>query len=282
MEAVIGKIIGTLKTFKEVEAIAFGGSYARGVQDERSDVDVYVFYRGKFTSEKTRRRLLPPLANFERTFIIDTIDFFFYRGKIIHTWWVDMDKLKKDIRKDDVDSKVLVSDSKLLWDRNGKFARLRKSAKFPPRLAKEICVGGRTLSSVPIIFREIVEKSMHRNRIYFAESFIKTQTENIIKAIYALNRRYYNNYPQYLEHEFGKFRYVPRNAFSNINKIGKYSLLENPLEKLTALYELYWGTVELIEKRWKFPHAELFPEYADKKWYRKRIREISEDILKRK
>jgi hypothetical protein len=39
--------------------------------------------------------------------------------------------------------------------------------------------------------------------------------------------------------------------------------------------------VEQIERRWKFPHAELFPEYADKKWYKRRIIEISENILRK-
>jgi predicted nucleotidyltransferase len=200
---IIKDIINTLKTFKEVEAIAFGGSYARGIQDKHSDVDIYVFYTGKTTDIKTRKKVFLPLSNFERTFIADTVDFFILKEKLIHTWWVDINQLRKDIKSGDVYSKVMITESKLLWDRKGKIPKLRKLVKFSLRLSKFICTEDRTLSSVPIIFREVVVKSLYRNRLYFIESFIKNQTENMIMAIYALNRKYYHyGYPQHLEHDF--------------------------------------------------------------------------------
>lgn len=192
MEKIVKQIIETLKTFKEVEAIALGGAHARGVADKYSDVDIYVFFNRKLTDENLRKKKLLRLAPFDKTFIGGLIDFFEYMGKDIHTWWADINKLKKDLRNhDDIYARVLVTEPRLLWDRKGKFREIRKTVKFPAWLTEKICVGDLTLRSTSVIFREIVEKSVHRNRLYFAEWYIKTQTDNIIKAIYALNRRYY-------------------------------------------------------------------------------------------
>ena len=164
MDKIVKKMIDKLKTFKEVEALALGGSYARGVGDKYSDVDIYVFYNRNRTAEKKREKALHNLAEFEKAISADFIDLFIFRGKLIHTWWADIKKLKVDLKKDDTYYKVLVKKSKLLWDRSGNFIELRKSVKFPTELAKKICTEERTLSSVPVIFRDIVEKSVYRKR----------------------------------------------------------------------------------------------------------------------
>lgn len=283
MKKIIRKIINSLKTFKEVETIGFGGSYAKGVQDKHSDVDIYVFYKNKITDEKIRKKTFQNLARFDKTYITDKIDFFFYDGLMIHTWWVDIKKLDKDITKDDVKSKSIVLYSKVLWDRKGYMKKLRKKSKFPLSLTKKICLEEGNLSAIPAIFRDTALKSFDRRRLFFIEDVINKQTENMIKVIYALNRRYYPDYPQYIEFDFRDFISVPKDALNNINKIGRYSLFENPKEKLTAIYELYWGIVDLIEKKWKFPHAsELFSGYGDREWFKRRIDEISEEIKNKK
>lgn len=281
MQRIVKEIINTLKNFKEVEAISLGGSDACGCSDEYSDVDIYVFYIKNFTKDSVRKKHLHKLADFEMVYTGGILDYFIYKRKHIHTWWEDIDGIKKKLkeRPDDVDANTLILYTKLVWDRNGKLRKLRKQIRYPPKLVKKIVSQDLTLKQVSKIFRDVVEKSISRNRIYFAEWSIKTQTDNIIKAIYALNRKYYKNYPQHLKCDFHRFKFVPKNAYENINKIGRYSLMENPKEKLTALFELYWDTIELAKKRYKYDFkTKLFPEYDDKKWYRKRINEISELI----
>ncbi|NOX71408.1 MAG: hypothetical protein GXO64_01790 [Candidatus Micrarchaeota archaeon] len=282
MEKAVKGVIETLKNFREVTGIAFGGSYARNLQDRYSDVDIYVFYKNKITDEKIRRESFSSLAYFEKMFVVSSIDFFFSKGKIIHTWWVDIRKLKADIENGDFRGRALIADSKPVWDRNGKIRELKKAARFPKSLVRRVCIEDGTLNGIPIIFRELVIKSLYRNRIYFAEFYIQQQTDKIIKVIYALNRKYYYSYPQYLASDFRKFKHVPKSAYAKINKIGRFSLIENPKEKLTALYKLYWGVIEQIERHWKFPRAEFFPEYGDRKWYERKVREISEHIKKQK
>jgi len=279
MQEIVKEIIEALKKFKEVEAISLGGSIACGCSDENSDVDIYVFYRNTLTNDSIRKMKLHNLAKFELAFTGGIIDYFIHRGLHIHTWWEDLGKVEKNLkeRPDDMDSKTLILNPKLVWDRNGKVKKLRKEIKYP-RWSISKWMIERNLDLVPGIFRDVLEKSIIRKKVYFAEWTIIHRTDNLIKAIYMLNRKYYGNYPQHLKCDFQRFKLVPRNAYENINKIGRYSLMEKPKEKLTALYELYWATKELFWTRSKPEKRELFPEYDDKKWYRKRILEISKAI----
>jgi hypothetical protein len=272
----------TLKTFKEVEALALGGSNACTCSDRYSDVDIYVFFRKKLTNESLREKAFTGIADFEKLYVRGIMDYFVINEKHIHTWWADLDDIEQKLKKnpEDIGAKTIIKYTKLVWDPKGKIKSLRKEIKYPSKLTKQVVVRGLILKSTPKIFRELAEKSIKRDRIYFAEWSIHKETENIIRAIYALNKKFYGNYPQHLKCDFSRFKIVPKNAYNNINMIGRYSLIDNPREKLTALFELYWSTLELVKTKYRFSNGDVFPEYGDKNWYKRRIKEITRMVNK--
>ena len=160
-----------------------------------------------------------------------------------------------------------------MWDK-GDLRKIRSSVKFPNKKQKDFLVI-KTFSGTPLIFRLAVKKSLKRRRFYFIEWLINKKVEDLISAIYVMNGKFYSSYPNHLESDFKKFRIVPKGAYQNINKIGRLSLYEEPREKLTALFELYWNTRAIAKRKFNFPREETFPEYDSKKWFLERIREIS-------
>jgi len=280
MEKIVTEIIDTLKGFKEVEALAFGGSHAYGKADRYSDVDIYVYYTKKRATDPEREKKFKTLANFEEFFSWNHIDYFVYSGLHIHTWWVDLNDIKKKLKDGNhPGDRTVILDPKIIWDR-GKLEMLRKSIKFSSGLQKKILTIDPVLKTCPKIFYDVMEKAIKRKRFYYAEWKIKFETDNIIRAIYTLNKRFYNGYPSLIEFDFKKFNIVPKNAMKNINTIGRLSVFENPEEKLNALFELYWNTIMLVKKKYFFEANKLFPEFEDRRWYKKRINEITAIVNK--
>jgi predicted nucleotidyltransferase len=283
MEEIVSKIIKSLKGFKAVQAIAFGGSHMHDCEDEFSDVDIYVFFKGKIPDKKEREKFFSKLDDFEKYISAEIVDYFIFKGLHIHTWWESLEDLKKKLKdKNDIGTRCLVLYPKIVWD-NGELRKVRSKMKFPNKKQRDSLVI-KSFSGTPVIFRLVVRKSLKRRRFYFIEWSINKKVEDLISAIYVMNGKFYCSYPNHLESDFKKFKIVPRGAYANINRIGRLSLYERPMEKLTALFELYWETRGIAKRKFNFPREEVFPEYDSKKWFLERIIEISKIIeeMKRK
>jgi predicted nucleotidyltransferase len=281
MEEIVKKITNSLKEFKGVKAVALGGSHMHDCADEFSDVDIYVFFKGKIPAKKEREKIFFKLGKFEKYISLEIVDYFIFKGLHIHTWWENLEEVKKKLKdKKDIGTRCLVLYPKIVWDK-GDLRKIRSKVKFPTKKQRDSLVI-KSCSGTPLIFRLAVRKSLKRRRFYFIEWLINKKVEDLISAIYVMNGKFYSSYPNHLESDFNKFKIVPRGAYANINKIGRLSLYEKPKEKMTALFELYWETRGIAKRKFNFPKEELFPEYEDRKWFKKRIEEISRMIEKEK
>lgn len=188
----------------EVEAVALGGSCGTGRADANSDIDLYIFCRSVIPVE-ARARIIAPRASrmeLDNEFWGETEDYWLekesqtkvetvYRGEWVVEKLSDMFANNRARLGFSTTIWHSVKTARVLYDRDGWFASLRKIADvpYPDALAdaiirKNFVVLHGSLAALPTQLAQAV----NRNDVVSTHHFINVILDSYFDILFALNR----------------------------------------------------------------------------------------------
>jgi hypothetical protein len=212
----VEQLLPALRGFSRGEyGIALGGSHAKGVADERSDLDLYVFAREVLPNEERTRLIerLPGVTGIvswgqTEPFIQAGTDFYLARQKV-EVWLRNADYMADTIgdcragivRHDMVTWTVMgfynhcalsdVSKMRALEDPYGILARWQAAvSEYPPELRDAII--GRHMQAArfwPGNFHCL--SAVERGDVIYVAGIVQQVVDNLIQVLFALNRVYF-------------------------------------------------------------------------------------------
>lgn len=152
-QEILNLMVEDYSSLPEVETIVLGGSSAAKSADNRSDYDIYIYCNGDPDVEKRRQIAFKYSDNPEiDNHYFETGDVYVLRdtGKPIDIMYRSTDWIEGSVRRVWIDGNASlgyttcfvdnVNKSKILYDKNGKFAEIQKltNTPYPDKLAKNI------------------------------------------------------------------------------------------------------------------------------------------------
>lgn len=276
-------IMDSLKKLTPVKVIVLAGSRGRGYQDRWSDIDYYIYYSGKLPDEKRRKNILSS-SGFDAV-CSGSMDFFSIKGTDAHNMWIEVkfpDKmislLEDGVYESNVESNIahFIQNVRPLYDPSGILRKWKKASVYRESMRKSICQRN-DLGSVANIYRDGLEILLKRKNLFMIDWKMDMGINKIIRVIYALNRRYYSDYPNWIKSELRDFRIKPSRFYERLRDFSSLGTGKNLERKLEILNGLLTDTIKILGK--EYPDIEtggkIFPEYRNMEWYRKRMKEIS-------
>lgn len=195
-----------------VVAVSLGGSFAFGMADEWSDIDLHVYWRAPLASDAERAAVLATVADpgSIRAGIHDwgLEDHFAIQGRLAELVYVHLDDLAESVDTaydaglgDEgfaTAQLTYVAASRVLHDREGALAALRARLAIYPEATRR-----RLLASLPNllnVYLEQLRKAQARGDLLYVQHRRYTLQMVFFNLLFALNRRYHPGEKRLLLH----------------------------------------------------------------------------------
>jgi hypothetical protein len=216
-ESLVNDLVPLLRQFCIGEyGIALGGSYAKGIDDEQSDVDLYIFARQILPCDRRSALLEPILENPDQVkswgndaeFVEGGTDFW-YAGRKVECWLRNVAAIDRTLQAcwaGQIDracvvwtvmgffNYVALSDihvMQIVEDPYGILARWKaRTAEYPPALREAIL--GRYLAEAQFWPENFHYRSaIERGDILYTSGIVQQVVYAAIQVVFALNRAYF-------------------------------------------------------------------------------------------
>lgn len=227
-------------TFPELEGIvsvAITGSVASGYQDEKSDIDLAVFFKDRMIYEKYKFLILDTYRDDNKFSKVAPIEFHGGNIEVFESLEENLKSWKKDwlLRE--------ISDAVIICDSNDDLRKLQeKYVWYPKEVYREKLNG--LFAEVTFLIFDRYEVGMNRGSVYYAES-VKIRIIKLFLIISILLGKKYPKSEKHLEKDIKNFGKVSANEMKYIKNI----LTERESKKVFLNLDFLRGGVEnmLIE-----------------------------------
>ena len=272
IQITIERIVNSLKGIKGVEAVVLGGSRASGTFNEKSDIDIGIYYsEGSILDLKELNIVATKLDDSHRLDLVTSIGEW---GPWINGGgWITIDEvptdfLFRDLKKvgsviEDCLNKNITIDyqpghphgfvnaiyvaetfyCKVLWDKNESISKLKNRITPYPEAIK-IGIINKFLWEAGF-FIKIIKKSLSRNDIVYTTGCMYRIVSCLIQVLYALNEVYIMNEKGAMD-EIDFFQFQPADFIYRIEYI-LGALSQNTEDVRNAIFNLSTITNEVEE-----------------------------------
>ncbi len=257
------ELLKLLKNDKSVLALAYTGSYGLGYQDKYSDIDILVLITdsssfGEFIKRYNKRGLEihPHLELMENLSLIPIkLDHLRVELKIMQLRELRNITNRKEIS----DLALFIRDIRIIHDPHKLLGNARRT-KYPIEKGKfEL-----RLLVYPLRIKEFVNIALERKDYLYLNSVINQTIENIVKAVFALNKREYPSV-KWAFKNLAKFKLKPKNFQRRLLQITRLRNAGRELKlKVNLLFELGKETYQLAIV--KYPEMKKLKEHIN--WVR--------------
>jgi len=263
------EIAEKIKDLKEVKAIAFYGSIGMGFNDKLSDIDL-VAYVDKIPSKKD---IMKKLEGIEKIQIIpNDMIVFYYKDMDCIINFETIKHLEKKIGNlkegKGLDHRIAmyIQNVRPIYGEELIKDLKKEVRKYPKEILKKELVPVRGVTT----FFEGIDKTLKRNKILWIDLQFHQCLERIIKAVYALNKRYYPGNAKWAIREIKNFKKVPKNFTKDIDKFVKLNSIKDFNRKLGLLEKVLLNLGEMLNKE-----ERKLVKLKPKKWYDKKRSTVS-------
>lgn len=240
------KIIDKLKIHPNVIAICLGGSRATGMNDEKSDYDVYVYYKEPITLNKRQEILNSNCRHMEIgvNYFEEEDDCILNNGIVIELIYRNFDHFKNAIEE-------LISNhnanlgyttcfldnilnAKVLFDREGLYQKMVKQIIiYPEDLRQNIIKKNMSmLHGVIASYDTQIIKAYNRGDMVSVNHRIAAYLSSYFDVIFAINKIYHPGEKRLIEHVKNKCSLIPMDFEQNINSLLNLENLETTLANI--------------------------------------------------
>lgn len=227
------QMIDEYSKFKEVEAIALGGSSVVKNDDISSDYDIYI-YCEKEPPVAARKELAEKYSDNPEidNHYFETGDVFYMRetGKPVDVMYRTLEGIKANIDWVWINCNASlgyttcfvdnVNKSKILYDRNGKFRTIQELTEtpYPEKLAKNIiCKNFLYLKDVMFSYYDQLESAVMRNDFVSVNHRISAFLASYFDIIFALNRVLNPGEKKLVEFAIKNCKILPKDFEKDVN-----------------------------------------------------------------
>lgn len=239
-------IIASLKNDDNVEAICLGGSRASGLDDDKSDYDVYVYYKNKIALEK-RKQILSLNCKYMEigvSYFEEEDDCVLNNDIIIELIYRDINEFKDNVDKTLLNSNASLGystcffdnivHSKILFDRNNLYQQMvDKLLIYPSSLRKNIIAKNmEMLHGVIASYDAQIIKAYKRGDAVSVNHRISAYLASYFDIIFALNNVYHPGEKRLVDLVKKKCHLIPKDFEENISLLLKQENIEKTLEDI--------------------------------------------------
>ncbi|MGN1294795.1 MAG: nucleotidyltransferase domain-containing protein [Bacilli bacterium] len=239
-------IIESLKNNVNVEAICLGGSRASGLNDDKSDYDVYVYYKNKISLEE-RREILKLNCKYMEigvSYFEEEDDCILNNGIIIELIYRNINEFCEIVDKTLLNSNASLGystcffdnivHSKVLFDRNDLYQQMvNKLALYPESLRQNIISKNmEMLHGVIASYDAQIIKAYKRGDLVSVNHRISAYLASYFDIIFAINKIYHPGEKRLVEIVKKKCNLIPKDFEENISLLLKQENIEKTLENI--------------------------------------------------
>ena len=239
-------IIESLKNNSSVEAICLGGSRASGLNDDKSDYDVYVYYNKPIPLED-RRNILEPNCKYMEigvSYFEEEDDCILNNGIIIELIYRNINEFCESVDKTLVNSSASLGyttcffdnivHSRVLFDRNKSYKQMVKQLEIYPESLRQniISKNMEMLHGVIASYDSQIIKAYQRGDFVSVNHRISAYLASYFDIIFALNKMYHPGEKRLVEIVKKKCNLIPKDFERNISLLLRNEDIENTLEKI--------------------------------------------------
>lgn len=239
-------IIQSLKNNSNVEAICLGGSRASGLNDDKSDYDVYVYYNKPIPLEERRNILKSNCCHMEIgvSYFEEEDDCILNNGIIIELIYRNINEFCKIVDKT-LENNVAslgyttcffdnIVHSKVLFDRNELYQQMVNKLKiFPESLRQNIITKNmEMLHGVIASYDSQIIKAYKRGDLVSINHRIAAYLASYFDVIFALNKLYHPGEKRLVEIVKKKCNLIPKDFEKNISLLLQNENIENTLDNM--------------------------------------------------
>lgn len=227
-------VLEALKNYPQVEAIAIGGSRVGGLQDEKSDYDIYV-YGPEPVPEKTRRDILSQECS--RMEIGN--HFWEYEDNCTLKSGIDIDIIYRNLDAFIKDVSEVVEKfqahngyttcmwqnlitSKVIYDKGGRFAQVQERFRvpYPPELKKNIIDRNRGLLRYAMPAYEVqICKAVHRKDLVSINHRVAEFLASYFDILFAMNEMPHPGEKRLISICSNQCKILPEDFERNLNQL---------------------------------------------------------------
>ena len=259
------KLYKEFSLLPEVEAIALGGSRAGDSYDEKSDYDLYI-YCSSLPSEDDRKEIIQKYCSYY---------------EIGNAFWeleddctlsngIDIDILYRNLENFESDLSAVVEKcaarngyttamwhnlltSKILYDKNGSYARLKErfGVPYPDKLRENVVLRNlRLLSDNLPSYDKQIKKAVKRKDYVSVNHRVTAFLESYFDIIFAVNRLTHPGEKRMVEYAVKNAKILPDNFEGNIERLFD-NLYINPDKALVAIDDMIKNLVAICRENIK-------------------------------
>lgn len=227
-------IINALSEYDEVDAIALGGSRSTGVNDEKSDYDIYVYYHGEISNQMKSKAITPHCIEAE----IGN-HYWELEDNCIMKNGIGIDIIYRNAEKFEEYLQFVVNEghalngyttcfwhniinSKILFDKSGEFTNIQKkfTVPYPDKLKHNIITYNRNLLNGKLpSFDKQIEKAYNRGDIVSVHHRTTEFLASYFDIIFALNKLTHPGEKKLIEICKNTCKNLPESFEENINAL---------------------------------------------------------------
>ena len=234
----LDNVINKFKALSEVEAIAIGGSTTAKTSDNKSDIDIYIFYKTEIHLEERKRIIKPISSKYEiggeyfgsgDEFLVDEInqqlDVMYWNTswfeEIIDNVWI------KHYPSNGYTTCFLytLKNFNIIYDKNNWLKNLQQkiNTEYPTELQQNIIKRNLMLmKDKPFAsYYEQIEKAINRNDINSINHRISAFVASYFDIIFAINKHLHSGGKRLIDYVKNNCKIIPNNFETNLQKLFK-------------------------------------------------------------
>ena len=241
-----GNIIQSLKNNSNVEAICLGGSRASGLNDDKSDYDVYVYYNKPISLEERRNILKLNCCHMEIgvSYFEEEDDCILNNGITIELIYRNINEFCKIVENTLKNSSASLGyttcffdnivHSKVLFDRNKLYQQMVNELKIYPESLRQniITKNMEMLHGVIASYDSQIIKAYKRGDLVSVNHRIAAYLASYFDIIFALNKIYHPGEKRLVEIVKKKCNLIPKDFEKNISLLLQNENIENTLDNM--------------------------------------------------
>ena len=239
-------IVDELMKNPNVEAICLGGSRASGLNDEKSDYDVYVYYNKQIPLEIRENILKPNCKHMEIgvSYFEEEDDCVLNDGVIIELIYRDLNEFREMVDRSIVNNNASLGyttcffdnilHAKVIFDRNNQYQQMKERLMVYPEILRKNIISKNMdmLHGVIASYDAQIIKAYKRGDLVSINHRIAAYLASYFDIIFALNRIYHPGEKRLVEIVKRRCSIIPNDFERNINLLLKGEEIEKTLDNI--------------------------------------------------